>query len=118
MRIGIDGITSIASDVAVLTVNYVASRMGLISNPDEYSEITTNKYLMRECFTMNNIPSPRYTIASKDDTYNIKGFNFPSYCERLPIVQGVVVSRKYLILYSLERLFLVHRKILSMVLRL
>lgn len=43
MRIGIDGITSIASDVAVLTVNYVASRMGLISNPDEYSEITTNK---------------------------------------------------------------------------
>jgi biotin carboxylase len=77
MRIGIDGITSIASDVAVLTVNYVASRMGLISNPDEYSEITTNKYLMRECFTMNNIPSPRYTIASKDDAYNIKGFNFP-----------------------------------------
>lgn len=77
MRIGIDGITSIASDVAVLTVNYVASRMGLISNPDEYSETTTNKYLMRECFTMNNIPSPRYTIASKDDAYNIKGFNFP-----------------------------------------
>ena len=77
MRIGIDGITSIASDVAVLTVNYVASRMGLISNPDEYSETTTNKYLMRECFTMNNIPSPRYTIASKDDAYSIKGFNFP-----------------------------------------
>ena len=46
-RIGIDGITTIASDVAVLTVNYVASRMGLISNPDEYSETTTNKYLMR-----------------------------------------------------------------------
>lgn len=77
MRIGIDGITTIASDVAVLTVNYVASHMGLISNPDEYSEITTNKYLMRECFTMNNIPSPRYTIAAKNSAYNIKGFKFP-----------------------------------------
>lgn len=77
VRIGIDGITTIASDVAVLTVNYVASHMGLISNPDEYSETTTNKYLMRECFTMHNIPSPRYTIAAKDDAYNIKGFKFP-----------------------------------------
>lgn len=77
MRIGINGITSIASDVAVLTVNYVASRMGLISNPDEYSEITTNKYLMRECFTRNDIPSPRYAIAAKDGAYNIKGFKFP-----------------------------------------
>lgn len=75
--IGIDGITTIASDVAVPTVNYVASHMGLISNPDEYSETTTNKYLMRECFTMNNVPSPRYTIAAKDNSYSIKGFKFP-----------------------------------------
>ena len=77
MRIGIDGITSIASDVAVLTVNYVASRMGLISNPDEYSEITTNKYLMRECFAKSSIPSPRYALAAKDNAYCIKGFEFP-----------------------------------------
>lgn len=77
LRIGIDGITTIASDVAVLTVNYVASRMGLISNPDEYSETTTNKYLMRECFVQNNIPSPRYTVVVKDDSYDIQGFKFP-----------------------------------------
>ena len=76
-RIGIDGITTIASDVAVLTVNYVASRMGLLSNPDEYSEVTTNKYLMRECFTRNGVPSPRYTIADGNDTYCIKAFRFP-----------------------------------------
>lgn len=76
-RIGIDGITTIASDVAVITVNYIASRMGLICNPDEYSETTTNKYLMRECFKENNIPSPRYTITDKDNTYKIQGFNFP-----------------------------------------
>ncbi len=45
-EIGIDGITTIASDTAVVTVNYVASRMGLRSNPDKYSEVTTNKYKM------------------------------------------------------------------------
>ena len=76
-RIGIDGVTTIASDVAILTVNYVASKMGLISNPDEYSEITTNKYLMRECFAKNDIPSPLFTIASPNNTYNIEGFKFP-----------------------------------------
>lgn len=77
LRIGIDGITTIASDVAVLTVNYVASKMGLISNPDEYSEVTTNKYLMRECFLRNNIPSPKFTIARKDNLQHIKNLNFP-----------------------------------------
>ena len=76
-RIGIDGITTIASDVAVLTVNYVASHLGLISNPNEFSDITTNKYLMRECFAQNDIPSPHYTIAAKNATYNIHGFKFP-----------------------------------------
>lgn len=76
-RIGIGGITSIASDVAVLTVNYVASHMGLVSNPDEYSQITTNKYLMRQCFVDNSIPSPRFTIADNANSYNIKAFKFP-----------------------------------------
>ena len=49
-EIGIDGITTIASDTAVMTVDYVASRMGLRSNPDDFSEVTTNKYKMRQCF--------------------------------------------------------------------
>lgn len=76
-KIGIDGIVTIASDVAVLTVNYVAERMGLIGNPDNYSEVTTNKYLMRECFAKNNIPSPKFTFVGKDGLYDISGFQFP-----------------------------------------
>lgn len=76
-RIKIDGITTIASDVAVLTVNYVASSMGLISNPNEFSEITTNKYLMRECFAQNLVPSPRFTVANKNATYTVEGFKYP-----------------------------------------
>lgn len=76
-KVGIDGITTIASDVAVLTVNYVAEQMGLIGNPDEYSTIVTNKYEMRKCFSENAVPSPRFTIADNNDTYNIAGFCFP-----------------------------------------
>lgn len=51
--------------------------MGLISNPNEYSEITTNKYLMRKCFVKNNVPSPLFTIADKNNAYSIEGFKFP-----------------------------------------
>lgn len=76
-EIGIDGIATISSDVAVLTVNYVASRMGLISNPEEYTLVTTNKYEMRKCFVENNIPSPRFTLADDNDNYDISGFRFP-----------------------------------------
>lgn len=76
-EIGIDGITTIASDTAVVTVNYVASRMGLRSNPDEYSEVTTNKYMMRQCFLENNVPSPKFALVDDNDHYQITGFKFP-----------------------------------------
>ena len=75
--IEIDGITTIASDTAVVTVNYVASKLGLISNPDEYSVATTNKFLMRKCFAEKDIPSPKFALVDDSDSYNIKGFNFP-----------------------------------------
>ena len=77
IEIGIDGITTIASDTAVVTVNYVASRMGLCSNPDEYSEVTTNKYKMRQCFLDNDVPSPKFTLVEDLARYQIVGFKFP-----------------------------------------
>jgi len=45
--IGIDGITTIASDLAVVTVNYIAAQMGLVGNDDTYTSQMTNKYEMR-----------------------------------------------------------------------
>lgn len=75
--IGIDGITTIASDTAVITVNYVASRMGLRSNPDEYTAVTTNKFKMRQCFLDNNVPSPKFTLVDEYGHYQITGFRFP-----------------------------------------
>lgn len=77
-RIDIDGIVSIASDVAVPTVNYVASKMHLNGNDYAYSDIVTNKIEMRKCFKKNNIPSPKFCLAkSIDDVESIEGMQFP-----------------------------------------
>lgn len=73
----IDGITTIASDVATLTVNYVAEKMGLVGNPDKYSQTTTNKYLMRQCFMEHGVSSPKFALVDDDDHYQITGFKFP-----------------------------------------
>ena len=76
-EIGIDGITTIASDTATVAVNYVASNLGLIANPVEYTETCTNKFKMRQCFNENDIPSPKYSLVDKNNNYSIKGFRFP-----------------------------------------
>ena len=73
----IDAVTTIASDVAVLTVNYVAEQMGLIGNPDKYSQTATNKYLMRQCFMENGVPSPKYCLTDGEVPMAISTFRFP-----------------------------------------
>ncbi|MFK1841078.1 acetyl-CoA carboxylase biotin carboxylase subunit family protein [Bacteroides fragilis] len=75
-EIGVDGVMTIASDVAVITVNYVAKRLGLVSNPEEYSLITTDKYFMRQCFSKNQLPSPRFCLATIQE-YDIAHFSYP-----------------------------------------
>lgn len=59
MEIGIDGICSIASDVAAVTVDFVANRMGLVGNSQESSLLSSNKRKMREAFEVNGDPSPK-----------------------------------------------------------
>jgi biotin carboxylase len=76
-EVGIDGITTIATDIVVPSINYVAEKMGLVSNPYEYSYITTNKYLMRSCFAENNVPSPRFKLAKIGCDIDVEGMQFP-----------------------------------------
>lgn len=76
-EIEIDGITTIASDVAVLTVNYVAEQMGLIGNPDKYSQAATNKYLMRQCFMEHGVPSPRFCLTDGSVPEMVNTFRYP-----------------------------------------
>lgn len=73
----VDAVTTIASDVAVLTVNYVAEQMGLVGNPDEYSQTATNKYLMRQSFMENRVPSPKFCLTDGEVPMTINTFRFP-----------------------------------------
>ena len=57
-EIGIDGICSIASDLAVCTVCYVAEKMGLTGNSVLSATMSTNKHNMRIQFEKNGDPSP------------------------------------------------------------
>ena len=73
--IDIDGITSIASDSAVPTVNYIAGKMGLIANDFADAAVCTNKYKMRRRFVEFEVSSPRFVVS--DEGYSIDGFRFP-----------------------------------------
>lgn len=82
-EIEIDGICSIASDLAMITVNYVAQNMGLTSNSMECTKISTNKHYMRERFFECGDPSPSsYMVENLDD---VKGINlsFPAIVKPL-----------------------------------
>lgn len=68
-EINIDGICSIASDLAVITVNYVAEKLSLNGNTISATEISTNKYMMRNAFEENGDPSPKSYLL--DDTTDI-----------------------------------------------
>lgn len=76
-EIGIDAVVSIASDVAVMTVNYVADKLGLIANPVKYTPLTTNKAQMRQVFADNNIPSPKFLVVHPEDKVDAFTFTYP-----------------------------------------
>lgn len=72
-RIGVDGICSIASDLAAVTVNYVAFQMGLVGNTPECTLFSTNKHYMRECFERNGDPSPKSIyVESMNDLKSVE----------------------------------------------
>jgi biotin carboxylase len=73
----IDGICTIASDVAAPTVAYVAEKMGLIGNPYEVALRANNKYLMRQALSSKNIPCPSFKKTTSSKQINPKDFRFP-----------------------------------------
>ena len=76
-RIGIDGICSIASDLAVGVVNYVATEMGLIGNSIESSSISTNKHLMKEAFYASDVPTPISRQVESVNDIDISSLTYP-----------------------------------------
>lgn len=72
------GICSIASDLAAITVNYVAEKLGLACNSTAYSVIQTNKYEMRKALSSSGIPCPNFVKVDIDfDKSVLNDFVFP-----------------------------------------
>ncbi|MBR0466376.1 MAG: ATP-grasp domain-containing protein [Clostridia bacterium] len=76
-KIGVDGICSIASDLAMVTVNYVAEKMGLAGNSFNATLKSTNKHLMREAFKAAGDPSPESVEVDTDTDLSALGFTYP-----------------------------------------
>lgn len=81
--IGIDGITTIATDLSIPTISFVAEKLNLVSNSIEVSKNTTNKVLMRDRFLLNKVSSPRYMKINNDEVV------FPEYLKFPLIVKPV-----------------------------
>lgn len=69
-EVGIDGICTIASDVAAPTVAYVANKMNLVGNDYEAAVRANNKYQMREAFVMAGVPCPKFIMVTPDTLHS------------------------------------------------
>lgn len=73
----IDGICTIASDVAAPTVAYVAEKMGLVGNTFEIALCANNKFLMRQAFSAAGIPCPSYRKITTCEQLDLEVLRFP-----------------------------------------
>lgn len=73
----IDGICTIASDVAAPTVAYVAEKMGLKGNSFESAVKANNKSLMRQAFYASSVPCPKFDVVESPDAAFGKEWKFP-----------------------------------------
>ena len=77
-EIKIDGITTIATDICVPTIAYVAEKLKLNSNSVASSLLSTNKGKMREAFRKNGVASPMFrTITGHSELESPAVFNYP-----------------------------------------
>lgn len=73
-----DAVTTIASDLAMITVAFLAEKLGLNCNSISCINKSTNKYLMRQAFQDHGILCPRYErVTEKDVLQKIAGMQLP-----------------------------------------
>ncbi len=77
IEIGIDGITTIATDICIPTIAFVAERMNLCSNYYLSAMLSTNKAWMRKAFSENNVNSPKSRVTSGCNVLEFADFHFP-----------------------------------------
>lgn len=71
------GIVSIGSDLAVVTVNYVAERLGLVGNSWATTLDTTNKFRMREKLVAAELPCPAFCHTTADASLDAASLAYP-----------------------------------------
>ena len=65
-----DAIATIASDLANITVQYLAEKLSLPCNSAECIEITTNKYKMRQALATGGVKVPHFEIVGNINDIN------------------------------------------------
>lgn len=75
-KIKIDGITTIATDMAMPTVSYIAEKMNLVANSFETALNATSKWRMRNIFRQNGCTIPNFQITDEPEN-NQLNFDFP-----------------------------------------
>ncbi len=73
----IDGVCTIASDVAAPTVAYVAEQMGLTGNSYEAAVRANNKFAMRNAFMAAGVPCPAYHVCKSFDELAQTDIHYP-----------------------------------------
>jgi len=71
------GICSIASDLAMPTVNYIANKFDLVANTFECTQVTTNKFEMRKTLTAAELPCPKYQLVKDSSKLDYDVLKFP-----------------------------------------
>jgi len=77
-EIGICGICTIASDLAVVTVNHVACALGLPGNSLASTRKSTNKHEMRRAFAEHGDPSPKSIRVDAETDLSKLSLTFPA----------------------------------------
>lgn len=75
--IDVNGVCSIASDLAMPTVSYIAEELKLVGNSQECTILTTNKYEMRKKLKKGGIPIPEFQLIKKEQDIDFKKIKFP-----------------------------------------
>ena len=73
----IDGVCTIASDVAAPTVAYVAEQMKLTGNSYEAAVRANNKFAMRNAFMAGGVPCPAYHVCKSFDELAQTDIHYP-----------------------------------------
>ncbi|GAA0753166.1 ATP-grasp domain-containing protein [Clostridium sartagoforme] len=78
IEIGIDAVLSIGSDLAILTVNYIAAKLNLVGNSLFCTKVSTDKYEMRKVLSRNGVPCPKFNkVRASFDNSEINNMRTP-----------------------------------------